>query len=184
MTRPRRAKVLINGRNKYDRYVKLDHWMLDSAAWKVLSPNAKAVLIEIWKRHNGTNNGSISFAVREAQEIGVGRNTAQRAIKELIDLGFLRIAQPSGFDQKRLAREWTITALPVGVSMATKDFMCSGRTESKTQSHQRDNQSHRRDYGSDGATKIPPTVLPAGLSGNDALPKQSHCRDTSILPGR
>jgi hypothetical protein len=42
-----------------ERFVALQHWMLRSPAWRALSPNGKAVLIHLWERNNGTNNGQI-----------------------------------------------------------------------------------------------------------------------------
>ena len=34
-------------------------------AWRSLSPNARAIYVEIVERYNGTNNGLISFSIRE-----------------------------------------------------------------------------------------------------------------------
>jgi hypothetical protein len=61
-----------------DRFIRLPHYMLKSPAWKLLSPNAKALLLEVWARHNGVNNGEISYAVREAAAIGMHHSTASR----------------------------------------------------------------------------------------------------------
>jgi len=47
------------------RFVALHHWMLKSTAFRALSPNAKAVLLHVWERHNGSNNGQIVYATRE-----------------------------------------------------------------------------------------------------------------------
>jgi hypothetical protein len=37
------------GRARGDRHIRLHHWMLRSAAWAALSPNGKAVLLDLWK---------------------------------------------------------------------------------------------------------------------------------------
>lgn len=50
-----------------ERFVMLPHYMLRTLAWLTLSPNAKAVLLHLWQRHNGSNNGDIVYAVREAE---------------------------------------------------------------------------------------------------------------------
>src|SRR5882724_11778792 len=106
----------------YDRFVGLPHWMLRSLAWAgregdddagvvavdPLPANAKALLLAVWQRFSGFNNGEIGYSVREAARLGLHRNRATEAFAELIARGFLRIASDSTFDQKRLARTWTI----------------------------------------------------------------------------
>ncbi|HLJ20094.1 MAG TPA: hypothetical protein VKU84_07845, partial [Stellaceae bacterium] len=153
----------------HTRYVALQHWMLNHPAWKALSPDAKALLIEVWLRHNGTNNGTISYAVREAEVIGLSRNMAARAFAELVSRGFLVCTRASAFTVKtRAARLWRLTAErsgPTGSDPATKEFMtmqphspAHGTVKSRTQSHQRDVQSHQRDCEPFRATKLPLTV--------------------------
>src|SRR5438105_15630355 len=101
-------------RPKSERFIALPYWLLKSPAWRALSPNAKAVLLHLWERHNGSNNGQMVYAVREAAEIGITRSAAARALTELIDKGFLRVAQWSAFRVKtKEAREWELTAVPV-----------------------------------------------------------------------
>jgi hypothetical protein len=107
-----------------DRFVLLPHYMLKSSAWKSLSPNAKALLLEVWVRHNGFNNGEISYAVREAEAIGMHHSTASRAFDELIEKNFLRVTRDSAFHVKtRHARLWEITAEGCDGKPASKDFM-------------------------------------------------------------
>src|SRR5215471_17061559 len=107
-----------------ERFVLLPHWMLKSPAWRALSPNAKAVLLHLWERHNGANNGQIVYAVRDAAEIGLSRATAARALTETIEMGFLRVTRWSAFRLKtKEAREWEITCEPIDGRPASKDFM-------------------------------------------------------------
>ncbi len=124
------------------RFIALPHYMLKSPAWKTLSPNAKALLIEVWARHNGFNNGTISYSVREAEEIGISYSTAARAFSELIDRGFLRVRRDSRFTQKtREARLWEITAEQCDGNKAAADFVrWQAPRDSKTQLQQRDTQ--------------------------------------------
>jgi hypothetical protein len=68
-----------------NRFILLPHVMLKSPAWKSLSPNARALLLEVWARHN--DNGEISYAVREADAIGMHHSTASRAFDELVEKG-------------------------------------------------------------------------------------------------
>ena len=83
----KRSKPNATGRDTTERFVKLDHFVTNCMAWLSLSGDAVKLLIAVWRRHNGANNGEISFAVREAEEIGLGRNKASKAFKELIDRG-------------------------------------------------------------------------------------------------
>jgi hypothetical protein len=106
-----------------ERFVQLFHSMLKLPVWKTMSPAAKALLLEVLQRHNGSNNGEISYSVREAQEAGVmTKNTAARAFRELQERGFLRVGRPSCFSLKTAtglginrcgtrATEWRITWL-------------------------------------------------------------------------
>lgn len=107
------------------RHVRLYHWMLDSVAWKNLSPGACALLIAVWKRYNGNNNGCIPFSVREAAtEINVSKNIPSKLFQELIEKGFLKVVRNSNFDLKvRRSREWKLTAVECGDVPASKDFM-------------------------------------------------------------
>jgi hypothetical protein len=108
------------------RYVGLPHYMLDCPAFKTLPGDALKLLIYIWKRHNGVNNGEITFAVREAGEggIGISKSVAARMLEVLIERGFLVIVRNSGFNVKtKLARSWRLTAEPYRDKPGTKDFM-------------------------------------------------------------
>ena len=137
------------GKSKGERHVRLRHWMLRSPAWRALSPNGKAVLLHVWERHNGVNNGQIVYAVREAAEIGVSRSAAGRALTEAIELGFLKVTRYSAFRVKtKEAREFTLTAEPIGDEPASKDFMRWTPPKFKTQSQKRVSQSLQRDTSS------------------------------------
>lgn len=176
------------GKGDYERFVGLPHFMLKSPAWLTMSPNAKALLIDVWRRHNGVNNGEISYSVREAAAIGLGHSAAARAFAELIERGFLRVSRESSFAFKlKKARTWILTAERLNDQPSTRDFMrwCASSAEStrKTQSRQEDTQSHQRDPEDICARKLPSMVPPEGLSrAVDAAP-QSPQRDTYILPG-
>lgn len=179
----------------HSRWVGLPHYMTRCAAWaaaldkdgkplwRPISPNAKALFIEVWKRYNGINNGAIAYSVREAAAIGLSRSTADRAFDELIARGFLVVARSSGFNVKtRESRLWRVTALPTTSTPATNDFMKwspQPSPEKNLQSHQRDAQSHQRDCDPKRAIKELVTVSPVGLSEGSDHPSQSHQRDTS-----
>jgi hypothetical protein len=151
--------------------------MLNSAAWKTMKPDAKALLIAVWQRHNGTNNGTISYATREAADIGLSNSAAARAFRELIERGFLRVAKESRFSQTKMAREWTITAEKVGDERPTNDFMrwTIPSATSGTLSATSGTESPKR------AIKLPPLVPPVGLKTPSQEASQCHQWDTSII---
>lgn len=166
-----------------ERFVLLPHWVLRSPAWRALSPNAKAVLLHIWERHNGSNNGQIVYAVREATEIGIRKSQAAVALDELVRLGFLRITVDSAFHVKtKQAREWAITAEPVGSQPATKEFMRWLPPKFEIQSGPPDARSGPSDRGAKNQPKNGVTVRPAGLSEAKITNSQSGPPDTSSIP--
>jgi hypothetical protein len=71
-------------------HVRLYRWMLDSPAYLSLTCPARAVLIEIARGHDGTNNGRLGLSIRRASErCRIARGTAQRAFAELQERGFI-----------------------------------------------------------------------------------------------
>lgn len=118
-----------------NRFVGMPYWVLESPAALRLSGNAFKVLVYLAKRFNGSNNGTLRFGVRtgctarnrqtkqlEDVPIGLARSVQQRALKELLEAGFIREVTPSSFHQKRLVREWRITWLPTNGGLATNEF--------------------------------------------------------------
>lgn len=108
-----------------ERFVKLDHYMLNCPAWRSLKPAVRALYVELAMRFNGLNNGEISFSVRQAaRELNIAKDTASKAFRELAAKGFIKISQPGNFDWKvGLATTWILTEHPLGDDLATKDFM-------------------------------------------------------------
>ncbi len=105
------------------KHVRLYIYELASPAYRSLGVAARALLIELRRRHNGANNGRIPLSVREAMTLlGVGRKATGRAFSELQDRGFVRVAV-KGLFTTREATRWTLTNEPVGGNPATKEFM-------------------------------------------------------------
>ena len=184
-----KRKMLPNGRSGGQRFVALPHYMLSSPAWMTMTPTAKALLIQLWARHNGQNNGEIGFSVRDAAAIGLSKSVAARAFAELVERGFLRVGRESSFTLKsKAARTWILTGEPIGTAPATKDFMrWQPSTETpkfKTQSPQRDAQSPQRDSQPRNEIILPISVPPAGPLGPVDTFSQSPQRDTYITPCR
>lgn len=132
MSSVKQIKAHIRGRGhdqkgrsrKGERFLKLDHWFLQTAAWKSLQPAPRVLYIEIAQRYNGQNNGEISMSVREAAElVHIAKDTATKAFHELEEKGFIRRAVCGSFNWKlRHATTWILTAYPVGETSATKEF--------------------------------------------------------------
>lgn len=115
----------------------LPHWLLKSDAWKSLHPTARCLLIEIWQRHNGQNNGEISYSVREgARALRINKDTAMKYLRELQKRGFIKPRRKGSYNEKSpLATEWELTMERYRDQAPTKEFMSwKVPSESKTRS--------------------------------------------------
>ncbi|MSP81884.1 MAG: hypothetical protein EXQ94_02865 [Alphaproteobacteria bacterium] len=120
------AKMLRNGRSKGEaRHIRLYHWLTGSPAWRALKPASKVVLLDVWRRHDGKNNGRIAASSRDIRDgTGLNRRTILAALARCQELGFLTCARPASFTMKhKLAPLWEVTAEPVGDQLATRRFM-------------------------------------------------------------
>src|SRR5262249_4782605 len=114
----RTMRSMSNGRKKrsdqkpYDgpKFIQLFRYMLDCPGYVSLTPSARAALIEVIRGYNGANNGRIVLSVRElAQPMNCHRNTACRALQELVEKGFIEPRIKGAFSVKfRLATEWRL----------------------------------------------------------------------------
>jgi hypothetical protein len=95
-------------------FVQLHHWLLSSPAWRALSANARCIYIELKGRYDGRNNGLISLSAREAGDaIGSSHHTGNRALTELVEAGFIEVAEQSDFNRKvKIARSYVLTEVP------------------------------------------------------------------------
>jgi DNA-binding transcriptional MocR family regulator len=100
------------------RFVQIFHWEMDCPAYKDLRANARSIYQQIKRRYNGSNNGFITYSVREAaRELKIGTSTAKRAFDELQSHGFVVAEQRGHFHWKinpngskiRPASEWRLT---------------------------------------------------------------------------
>ena len=111
----RKNKVNATGRSKYTRFARLEHSLLESAAFRSLSPNARALLIEFTRMDNGRNNGEIWLSVRDAAALMGVANTksSSAALSELQDMGFIVMTKDAHFNIKSAdssrARCWRLT---------------------------------------------------------------------------
>ena len=109
-------------------YIKLHRGVTQSLAWRSSSPIARCLLIQIWEKHNGSNNGQISYSYRQAKaDLHCGNTTASGAFKELQDKGFLIERRKGSFHQKtdggaRRASEWELTTEPCDAKPAKLNY--------------------------------------------------------------
>ena len=120
------------GRSTKDaRHVRLYHWLMQTAAWRSLDATARAIYVEIASRYGGpgSNNGRITYSVRDAAEsLRIGKSTAGRALERLEERGFIVAMKKGAFSLKvRHASEWRLTEFPSDATndgaLATKDFV-------------------------------------------------------------
>ena len=94
--------------SKPNGFIKLHRVLWQSDEWRALSPNAQVVLIDIWARFNGRNNGEINYGYREAQHrLHCCTATAKRTFRELKTAGFIQMTASGSFDHKHGARKGT-----------------------------------------------------------------------------
>ncbi len=107
-------------------HIRLYAYVTTSDAWHSLTPLARALLIQIWVRHTGTNNGDIGYSIREAKkEFHCGDHQASRAFNDLQDRGFIVRHRCATYDGKvGRATRWRLTAEPLSkMNPATHDYM-------------------------------------------------------------
>jgi hypothetical protein len=93
------------------QYVKLDYAILHSPQWKALSPVARDVYVQIKASRNLKNsrgktvNWKDDYIKFGFSDIGgmMSKPTYHRAIKELIDNGFIGLMAPGGLPNRKAA---------------------------------------------------------------------------------
>lgn len=123
MTRPnklkRAKKPNATGRNNSDRFVRLSFRLLTSKAYRSLSPNARALLVELEMLSNGTNNGHIYLSVdNAAARMGLAdHHAAGQAFNDLQERGFIEMMEEAQHfhvkaAERSRARRWLLTWNP------------------------------------------------------------------------
>lgn len=85
------------------------HWRR-YPAWASLSLAARALLVEILLEYRPGNNGRLSWPCRRAAStIGVGKDTAARALKELELKGWLTVERVALFGRRTTPAEYALT---------------------------------------------------------------------------
>ena len=129
MARPRRSNPDATGRSSgIEPFLKIERWMFDCPAYRTLKPGPRALMLELIRLFNGSNNGRIGMGVRTAgRALGVEPGTVGGYFHKLEDAGFIVATQRAGFNMKapgdRTATEWRLTWLPSDGQAPTKEFM-------------------------------------------------------------
>jgi hypothetical protein len=104
----KQRKMRSLGKTGGPHFIQLFHYLKRSKAYHGLSPQARALLIELIDRYTGINNGMIVLGVREAQyELGCGHATVCRAMREVDDAGLARPTKVGAW-RGRQATEWRL----------------------------------------------------------------------------
>lgn len=115
---------------RHQQHVRVYGWEMQSPAWKSLSTDARALLLEIRGRYTGRAN-RIHLSVREMMaRLNIGQRRAQRARDELVDRGFIRLLEQGTFARKaRHASEYALLNEPLDGEPGPPplDFMRWGR---------------------------------------------------------
>lgn len=106
------GKPSIKGRSNHGgKFTQLHEFMMQTEAWRSLSPAERAVYVEVARVYSGSNNGFLARSVRQLADLtNINKDTAGRCLVRLQDRGFLECATPGGFSRKTPhAAEWRLT---------------------------------------------------------------------------
>jgi hypothetical protein len=112
----------------------IQHWLLNSAAYKGLSNQAKCILVELMRRYNGGNNGNISFGGSSGAHAGFSADVTERALTELQRASFI-VQTALAVPYLRRPRKWRLTMYAADRKSATKDFMRNPRPTTPQKSY-------------------------------------------------
>jgi hypothetical protein len=96
-------------------FIKLNHELMDSSAWRTASLGCRCIVLALWRRHTGKNNGTIPYGWRDARaHLGCGMDQVKKYLAEAQERGFIELAKRGSFDWKRGARQartttWRLT---------------------------------------------------------------------------
>jgi len=111
-----------------EAHVRLYRHELESPAYRSLSPDARALLVELRALFRGEENKVFMSIAEIMRRCGIGRWRAERARDELLDRGFVRLLEPASFNRKvRHAPAYALTNEPENPqsdgSTPSKEFM-------------------------------------------------------------
>lgn len=123
---PSSNRVNQTGRRKSElKFVMIDEYVLASAAYRNLGVYSRALHVQIKRRHNGSNNGSIHMSLQDAARLcNCSEKPMRAAFVELQEKGFIKIVTKGAFSRKSPhATEYELTECSLGKEKPNKDFM-------------------------------------------------------------
>lgn len=91
--------VMPRRKAKQEHFTKIIRTTMEEPAWRALSSTAQALYPWLklqWRGADNNNNGQIRFSVRQAAKgLGIGRDTAARAFRDLQAKGFIIATEPA-----------------------------------------------------------------------------------------
>ena len=127
MSRKRKVNKTGRGNNALSDFVALERYVIRSEAWRSLTCLARTALIQVQFRYTGENNGSIQMSCAIlAKELGVSKDSAARALRELLFKGFIEQTKGASFNSKiRHCAEYRLAAFRCDLTgdLPTKTFM-------------------------------------------------------------
>ena len=98
------------------------HWRT-LPAWRLLSPVARCVLVEILMENRPGLNGRLEWSCRKAgRAVGVSKDRAARALIELEMLGWLSVERAALFGRRNPPAHYALTMFPNDVSGEPASF--------------------------------------------------------------
>lgn len=107
--------------SKTHPYAAIEHRVIDSPAYASLSFSARALLLQIARQLNGSNNGHLQATLAYLKQYGFSENTIQRGIADLIATGIIYRSRAGGYQQgpSKYAVTWLpLTKLTEGLFLA------------------------------------------------------------------
>lgn len=97
------------------RFVQVFEWIMKTEAWETMPSGPRSLYLELKRRYNGTNNGTIYLSHRDAAKaLAAHRNTVGGWFQTLEERGFIIMTRgphlgPSGVG---IASTWALTEYP------------------------------------------------------------------------
>lgn len=99
MTEKKRRKL--TGRSSMEAHVRLYGHEMRSPAWRTLTPNARALLVELRSLWRYGEGNVVFLSVREAmRRLNISQKPVQAAFAELLERGWIRVHTMGGFNRK------------------------------------------------------------------------------------
>ena len=117
----------MKGRSGSEPHVRIYRHELQTPAWKTLSPDGRALLVELRSLYRVSEGNIVFLSVREGMaRLGIGQRRVEAAFAALRERGWIRVHVPGGFNQKtRHATSFRLENEPdiAPGSVPTKSYM-------------------------------------------------------------